>query len=153
MCANLELARQWYTKAGNDLLNADNNLAAERIPFDTVCFHCQQAAEKFLKTYLVAHGQTPPHSHDLLLLLERILPLNGEAENLRDVLSLLMPYAVEIRYPDDWFQPSLEDTTEARTAVDRIFTWLQRALPEVLEHVEEYPPDEKFQSDESRELL
>ena len=46
MNADLQLAEQWVAKAKNDLLNADNNLAAEEIPFDTVCFHCQQAAEK-----------------------------------------------------------------------------------------------------------
>ena len=36
-----ELARQWLTKAQNDILNADNNLNAEQVPLDTVCFHCQ----------------------------------------------------------------------------------------------------------------
>ncbi len=48
MSENLELAGQWLAKAANDLLNADNNLRSEMIPFDTVCFHCQQAAEKCL---------------------------------------------------------------------------------------------------------
>ena len=148
MCANLELARQWVAKARNDLLNADNNLGAEEIPFDTVCFHCQQAAEKLLKAYLTAYGQTPPHTHDLLLLLESILPFSVDAERLRDSLALLMPYAVEIRYPDDWFQPSLEDAQEARGAAEQVFIWIQTVLPEVLEHAEEQPPDEEFQSDE-----
>jgi hypothetical protein len=27
------------------LLNVKNNLSAEEIPADTVCFHCQQAVE------------------------------------------------------------------------------------------------------------
>lgn len=53
MFEELELARQWMTKAANDLLNADNNLNAKTIPLDTVCFHCQQAAEKLLKAFLV----------------------------------------------------------------------------------------------------
>jgi HEPN domain-containing protein len=52
MSANLDLARQWIAKAHNDLLTVENNLNAEQIPFDTVCFHCQQAAEKFLKAKL-----------------------------------------------------------------------------------------------------
>jgi hypothetical protein len=38
---DLELARQWIGKSANDLLNADNNLAATKVPLDTVCFHCQ----------------------------------------------------------------------------------------------------------------
>ncbi|MCF6148115.1 MAG: hypothetical protein E3K37_05595 [Candidatus Kuenenia sp.] len=43
---------------------------------------------------------------------------------------LLMPYAVEIRYPDDWFMPVKEDAEEAREAVSRAMSWLQNALPE-----------------------
>lgn len=36
MNAEMDLARQWLAKAQNDLLNADNNLAAEIVPYDTV---------------------------------------------------------------------------------------------------------------------
>ena len=54
MSAEAELARQWLAKAQNDLLNADNNLNAEQVPLDTVCFHCQQAAEKMLKAFLTS---------------------------------------------------------------------------------------------------
>ena len=35
----------WVAKAENDLLNIRNNLGCERIPWDTICFHAQQAAE------------------------------------------------------------------------------------------------------------
>lgn len=149
MNVNLELARQWVAKARNDLLNADNNLKAEEIPTDTICFHCQQAAEKLLKAYLASHGQTPPYTHDLLLLLENILPFRIEAEDLRDSLALLIPYAVEIRYPDDWFQPSLEDAQEAREAAEQVFTWLRVVLPEIQEHTEEQSEDHDSQANES----
>jgi HEPN domain-containing protein len=131
MSEEIEVSKQWIAKAKNDLLNADNNLKAEEIPLDTVCFHCQQAAEKFLKAYLVANGSSYPISHDLILILEKILPLNSSAEALRDDLALLMPYAVEIRYPDDWFMPTEEDAKEAREAVARVMSWLQNAIPVV----------------------
>ncbi len=131
MSAESDLARQWLAKARNDLLNADNNLKAEEIPFDTVCFHCQQAAEKLLKAFLVGKGHPYSFTHDLLLLLEDILPLSTGAEALRDALSLLMPYAVEIRYPDDLFFPSQEDAQEAREAAEEVLSWFQEALPEL----------------------
>ena len=131
MSEEIAIARQWVAKAANDLLNADNNLKSEITPFDTVCFHCQQAAEKFLKAFLVGKGQLYPITHDLLLILEKILPLNGDAENLRDTLAILMPYAVEIRYPDDWYMPSEEDAREARDAVHKVRQWLQNALPAI----------------------
>jgi HEPN domain-containing protein len=136
MCAEVEIARQWVAKASNDLLNADNNLSSEQIPYDTVCFHCQQAAEKLLKAYLACIGQSPPVTHDLLLLLESVLPSSPEAEALRDVLALLIPYAVEIRYPDDWFTPSAEDTQEAREAAEAVLNWLQESKPVLFEGYE-----------------
>lgn len=44
--------RRWLAKAENDLLNIRNNLHASRVPWDTVCFPAQQAAEKYLKAFL-----------------------------------------------------------------------------------------------------
>ena len=117
-----------------DLLNADNNLKAEEVPFDTVCFHCQQAAEKLLKAYLVGNGQTYPVTHDLFLILEKILSLNSDAEHLRDALAILMPYAVEVRYPDDWYMPSAEDAQEARDAASEILHWFEKALPAIFQN-------------------
>lgn len=130
MRENREIARQWLAKANSDLLNADNNLEADNIPFDTVCFHCQQAAEKMLKALLASRGMEYPFTHDLLLLLENVLKINSDAEKLRDDLAILMPYAVEIRYPDDWFMPSLTDAEEARESVDRVLEWLKKWVPE-----------------------
>ncbi len=131
MSEEIEIAKQWLAKAANDLLDADNNLKAEKVPFDTVCFHCQQAAEKLLKGYLVGKKQSYPITHDLFLILEKILPLNSNAEQLRDTLSILMPYAVEIRYPDDWFMPSEQDAKEARDAASKVLKWFENALPEI----------------------
>ncbi len=131
MLENLEIARQWLSKAMNDLLNADNNLRSERIPFDNVCFHCQQAAEKCLKAYLVGNGQEYPHTHDLFLILERILPFDSNVDKLRDSCSILTPYAVEIRYPDNYHMPSEEDAREAREAASNILNWLKNTLPNI----------------------
>lgn len=131
MSGEREIARQWLAKAMNDLLNADNNLAASKIPYDTVCFHCQQAAEKLLKAYLVGREQPAPYTHDLLLLLERVLPFSAAAEQLRDALSILAPYAVEIRYPDDWSMPSEQDAKEARQAAGQVLSWVETASAEL----------------------
>ncbi len=131
MSEEIQIARQWLAKAENDLLNADNNLAASRVPYDTVCFHCQQAAEKLLKAFLIGNGQKAPRTHDLLLLLEKVLPLSAAAEQLRDAMAMLLPYAIEIRYPDDAWMPSQGDAREARAAATEVFNWLQQALPQI----------------------
>jgi HEPN domain-containing protein len=131
MTDNLDLARQWLHKAMNDLLNVDNNLNSDTIPFDTVCYHCQQAAEKLLKAYLVGNNRDYPFSHDLLLILEKVLTVDPEAETLRNSLTILIPYAVEIRYPDDGFMPEVEDAIEARDAAGKVLDWLEKALPDL----------------------
>jgi HEPN domain-containing protein len=84
-----------------------------------------------LKSYLVGNGQEYPLTHDLLLILEKILPLNSEAEKLRDSLAILMPFSVEIRYPDDWYMPTGDDAKEARKAADNVMKWLEDELPDV----------------------
>lgn len=131
MSEETRIARQWVAKAKNDLLSADNNLSAAEVPYDAVCFHCEQAAEKLLKAFLVGNGRPPPRSHDLFLLLETVGALSGEAESLREALAVLMPYAVEIRYPQDGIVPAEEDAREAREAAGQVFAWLNLALPEV----------------------
>jgi len=65
-------------------------------------------------------GQEHPITHDLLLILEKVPPLNSEAEILGESLAILMPYSVEIRYPDDWYMPAEDDAKEARDAADKV---------------------------------
>ena len=69
---SVEKAKAWLRKAESDLLSADNNLGAVQIPFDVVCYHCQQGTEKHLKALLVFLDVQPPRTHDLLALLEQI---------------------------------------------------------------------------------
>lgn len=120
-----EHAKQWIKKARNDLLNADNNLAARSVPYDTVCFHCQQAAEKLLKGYLVARGCEYPITHNLFVVLEKVLEYDPPADSLRETLAMLNPYSVEIRYPGDAWMPTLDDAKEARQAAQEVFDWMQ----------------------------
>ena len=62
--------RRWVEKAEHDLRNAEYVLGlAEDCPTDTVCFHCQQCVEKYLKALLIHHGIDFPRTHDLVVLL------------------------------------------------------------------------------------
>ncbi len=84
-----------------------------------------------LKACLVANQTAYPVTHDLLLILERILAIRPEAEQLRDDLILLTPYAVEVRYPDDYYMPSAGDAAEAREAAAEIRNWLKISCPKI----------------------
>jgi HEPN domain-containing protein len=128
MNAAKNATRLWLTKAENDLLNIRNNLHAPHVPWDTVCFHAQQAAEKHLKAFLVAKGQLPPRSHDLVSL----LALCAESEPALAVLEAdcrrLTYYGTTSRYPDEAFEPDEEDGREAFAASLRIERLVVRHL-------------------------
>ena len=62
----LSVVRQWVQKAENDLKNAAYTLRMGKdCPTDTVCFHAQQCAEKYLKALLVLQGLDFPRTHDM----------------------------------------------------------------------------------------
>lgn len=108
-----ELAHGWFHKAENDLLSAQNNLAAKVTPTDAVCFHCQQAAEKFLKGFLAWHGQPFGKTHDLESLVADCAEVNPDLIELRNDANMLTDFAVEVRYPDVPEEPTLQEAKEA----------------------------------------
>lgn len=59
----------WMGKAEEDRLCIRNNLAAAAVPWAAVCFHAQQAVEKYLKAFLIAHAVRVERTHDLAYLL------------------------------------------------------------------------------------
>ena len=126
---NEEAALSWILKAGNDLLNADNNLRAEEIPYDTVCFHAQQAAEKIFKAVLAYHNQEIPRIHDLVVLLERISLLVPGSAVMQDNAIALMPFSVTVRYPAEIWEPSAKEAVEARECAGKIAQWFRTNCP------------------------
>jgi HEPN domain-containing protein len=75
-------------------------LAAQRPPLhDLACFHCQPAAEKYLKALLQEFGVAVPKTHDLESVLDLLLPHDATFAALRRCLTSLSRYAVGYRYP------------------------------------------------------
>ncbi len=110
----------WLRKAEHDLLNIQNNLGSTTIPWDTVCFHAQQAAEKFLKALLVLHGREVSKTHDLVALLARCVECEAGLANLESDCRTLTSYGVAARYPDDLFEPGETESREVVAAAYRV---------------------------------
>jgi HEPN domain-containing protein len=64
MSTEADLARGWLVKAASDLGTARLVVDGDG-PYDTACFHAQQAREKSLKGFLAFHRQPIPRTHDL----------------------------------------------------------------------------------------
>lgn len=118
----------WLAKAENDLLCIRNNLNDAHVPWDAICFHAQQAAEKLLKTFLASHKARISRTHDLLKLLSECAQLNHGLEELREPCVLLNPYSVDLRYPGQGPEPSEQDGHAAVAAAERVRAVLVAAL-------------------------
>jgi HEPN domain-containing protein len=108
-----EFVRQWLTKAEDDLAAAQDMLRGNKPYRWIVCYHAQQAAEKYIKACLVHRGTEPPRLHDLAELL-RVLASKDRAlaDRLHEARTL-SAYAVDARYPGDAPSPTHEDAHEA----------------------------------------
>lgn len=107
-------SEQWLASAEADLKAAEHLLALQDDePFSIICFHAQQAAEKYLKAVLVWGGQDVPRTHDLRRLAQ--LAVEAAASEWVDVAEILPlnRYAVETRYPGFWEPIDSDEATEA----------------------------------------
>lgn len=116
-------------KAENDLLNVENNLAATRVPWDTVCFHAQQAAEKLLKAFLVFHGQEPPRTHNRVALLVDCSTVDASLTMLEAECRNLTYFAVSARYPGEIAEPTEGDGRTMVAAARRVQAAVLARLP------------------------
>src|SRR6516165_5422747 len=66
---------------------------------DEVCFHSQQAAEKFFKALMQEWALPVPKIHELENLLSLLLPRDASLRVIRRGLRGLSRFAVDYRYP------------------------------------------------------
>ena len=105
-------------QGGGGLLGSAGLSRRRKLPANSICFHCQQAAEKYLKAVLQAEGVRFGRAHDLEQML-RLLAGGSVALNLlRDDMKLLTDYAVRYRYPG--IDATAGQAREAMKAAQRI---------------------------------
>lgn len=99
--ADPKLIREWLQKADEDLGFAASII--EDSPFYAqICFHLQQAAEKYLKAVIVAEDLEFQKIHDLVALLKSCLSRRPELISLMPQCKLLNRFYIDTRYPVHW---------------------------------------------------
>ncbi len=79
---------------------------------EIVCFHCQQAVEKYLKAFLIYKKvEIVPKTHNIDLLLN--LCAKFDKDFIIYTGTELTTYAVDLRYPDVLYIPNKEEMNEA----------------------------------------
>jgi len=117
-----DLAKGWVLKGDSDLTNAKRTVASDG-PYDTACFHAQQAVEKYLKAVIAVHGLDIPRTHDLEEIQLICIELIQDVAFKNLALEELSDYAVSVRY-DFEFWPDVKIAAEAVDVADqvRLFT-------------------------------
>ena len=126
-----EEVKQWIKLADNDLALAEHTAKTMRpIPYEIVCFHCQQFAEKYLKAFLVSKGKEPPYIHDLLKLVSLCEIENSNFMQIKQKCIILTQYGVQPRYPGN-MQIIEEDMIRSLQLAADIKTFILEKLPEL----------------------
>jgi HEPN domain-containing protein len=121
------LTLEWVNKAEGDLLTARREYRVRKSPnFDAVCFHTQQAAEKYVKAVLQERGIPIPRIHSLADLLALISKSDADFMLIQIDANVLESYAVQFRYPG--LSADKAEAKAALTAAEHICTFVRIKL-------------------------
>ncbi len=107
------MVQGWLFKAQRDLASAQR-LADQSAPLlDTAIYHCQQAAEKAVKGFLVYHDSRFQKTHDLALLILESSRFTQDFALLGNAADHLTRYATLFRYPGAQLEPTQAEYDQA----------------------------------------
>jgi len=110
----LEFTREWVQKAESDFKAAGLLLKAGDDYLFQAAVHSQQAAEKYLKAFLVWHQIEFPKTHDIAKLIALAAEVAPDLPEILAEAKTLTGFGVDFRYPGDY--PGLT-STDAETAL------------------------------------
>jgi len=120
--------RGWVVKADSDLANVSRTMNSDG-PYDTACFHAQQAIEKILKGFLAYPGLTIPRTHDLMELQRLCLDIDVIPKLAEIDLAEVTTYVVSARYDFD-FWPERQEAEDSYELAKRVKEMILDTIPE-----------------------
>lgn len=116
----VDLLRQWVHRAQKDYDLAQHLIEEGSVYREAIAFNAQQAAEKFLKAFLVLHQIYFPKTHDIGRLLDLVSTADPDLSVLLRPAITLNPYGVEYRYPGDAPAITTDDAVAAFELTDQV---------------------------------
>lgn len=104
---------RWMDKAAQDLGAAAVLVEREPPLTGIAVYHCQQAAEKALKAFLIEKDTSFTKTHDLDQLVALCATLDSSFSRLSEAAAVLTPYAIAFRYPTGQPDPTKADAERA----------------------------------------
>lgn len=100
--ADPKIVNEWLNKADEDFHFADANLKEGNNFYAQICFHFQQAAEKYLKAFIVAYDLEFEKIHNLVSLLKICSKKEPSLSSIFDECDFLSDFYIDTRYPVHW---------------------------------------------------
>jgi HEPN domain-containing protein len=96
-----DFVQQWLNRGRKDLSASEVLLSSAVEDYENVGFHAQQAAEKFIKAFLVRHQIEFSKTHNIGVLSQLVARVDPDLAKRLSAADALTPYGVEFRYPGD----------------------------------------------------
>ena len=96
---------------------------------DTAIYHCQQAAEKAVKGFLVFCDQEFERVHDVEALVRAAMSYEAGFTNWMEMGRRLTPYARIFRYPGYAVEPTREQFNQALSDAGGFYSFVLSLLP------------------------
>lgn len=109
----------WFLRGDDDLGTIEILLTKRGLP-NIICFHAQQAAEKYFKGFLAFHKKNVRKIHAIENLLKACVVIDNSFEQLSEDAIFLDQFYTETRYADDYIEFSREDAEKAAEIATRI---------------------------------
>ncbi len=119
---------RWCIKADHDYKTAKLLLVEGPELTDNICFHAQQAAEKYLKAFLVYSGLHVEKIHYLPRLIELCSKADPQFHDLIEDAREITDYAASGRYPDGWEEIPLSEAKEAVQKSEKIMAFVKAKI-------------------------
>ncbi|HAF30546.1 MAG TPA: DNA-binding protein [Bacteroidales bacterium] len=129
--ATVDFIKQWLLKANEDLLVINKLTEFEIVATTSVCFHCQQAVEKFLKAFLIANGVDIKKTHNIEFLLSECSDIDKDFAEIDP--KELSDFGVDARYPGDTYIPDEKETLEYKNLAFEIKEFVESKIYKILE--------------------
>ena len=125
---NSKVFQEWLAKAEEDYGFAVESIR-DTSYYAPVCFHFHQAAEKYLKAFIIAHDLEFRPVHNLLELVRICQAKAPDVSEIEEACYYLNPFYIDTRYPVHW--PTHYDKKIADRAMEcaaAIRSWILSSL-------------------------
>lgn len=119
---------EWLSKADEDFDFAVSVIEDSKF-YAQICFHFHQAAEKYLKTLLIAWNLELKKMHDLPVLLKACITKDTNLHILLDDCNFLNRFYIDTRYPVHWqTNYTKEEAIKAKASAENIRNFVKKVI-------------------------